>query len=118
MAQVNLNIHGKAYGVACDDGQEHRVLEVGQVVDAKAGDIAKAGAASNENHLLFLTALMLADELMDLREEIQHVSNGVQQQAAPTQAEAAPIQDEEEILLAIDHLKQRLDTVSERLQGL
>ena len=62
MAEVNLAIHGRAYDIACDDGQEQRVLEVGRYVDTRAREIAQAGAANNETHLLVLTALVLADE--------------------------------------------------------
>jgi cytochrome c oxidase cbb3-type subunit 2 len=40
MTVVSLNIHGKNYGVSCDPGQENRVSEVGQYVDARARDIA------------------------------------------------------------------------------
>ena len=55
MAELNLNIHGHTYGVACDDGQEERVYEVGEYVNQRATAIATAGAASNETHLLVLT---------------------------------------------------------------
>ena len=60
MAEVNLAIHGRSYGIACDDGQESRVMEVGRYVDARAREISQAGAAGNETHLMVLTALVLA----------------------------------------------------------
>lgn len=42
MAEVNLSIYGKSYGIACDDGQEDRVLELGGYVDARLREIATA----------------------------------------------------------------------------
>ena len=69
MAEVNLSINGRNYGIACDDGQEKRVKELGYYVDQRIKEIARAGAANNDAHLLVLTALMLADEIYELREE-------------------------------------------------
>ena len=66
MAEVTLSINGRDYGISCDDGQEQRVQDLGMYVDSRLRDIAKAGAASNESHLLVLTSIMLADEIFDL----------------------------------------------------
>ena len=68
MAEVNLTINGRNYGIACDDGQERRVQALGQYVDQRLKEIARAGAASNESHLLFLTSIILADEIFDLKD--------------------------------------------------
>ena len=70
MAHINLTINGRNFGMECDDGQEQRVIDLGNYVDAKVKTIAAAGAASNENHLLVLTSLMLADEIHDLRDSL------------------------------------------------
>ncbi len=117
MAEVNLNIHGKAYGIACDEGQENRVAEVGQYVDNRARDIASAGAASNENHLLVLTALVLADEVKELRDSLQ---NGqANNSAAPQQIvhEGLPEAEERKIIESIEQLATRINSVAERMIG-
>lgn len=117
MAQVSLSIHGKPYGIACDEGQEQRVLELGRYVDSRLREIAAAGAASTESHLLVLTALVMSDEIFELRETIQNLSS--QNQAAIHDVAIADKtiseEDEQEILAAIDHLASRIDTVADRL---
>ena len=110
MAEVNLAIHGKTYGVSCDDGQEDRVSELGQYVDARLREIVSSGAASNDSHLLVLTALILADEIYDLRED---VANDSAHQEPVVQRVSE--QDEQIILNAISNLAQRMDSVVERL---
>jgi cell division protein ZapA len=108
MAEVNVAIHGKTYGIACDDGQERRVQDLARYVDLRLKEIAGAGAASNEPHLLVLTALVLADEIFDTK--------------ASLQAPQAPLDDllteddERVIVEAINHLAARIDSVAERLQ--
>ncbi len=114
MAEVSLNIHGKTYGIACDDGQENRVAEVGQYVDNRARDIASAGAASNENHLLVLTALVLADEIKDLRDSLQNAqANG--NAAADPYTTGLSSEEEAQIVQSIEQLATRIDSVAQRL---
>ena len=67
MAEISVNINGRKYGMECDDGQESRVVDLGQYVDHKVKQIAAAGAATGESHLLVLTSLMLADEILELK---------------------------------------------------
>lgn len=110
MAEVSLNIHGKAYGISCDDGQEGRVIEVGKYVDRRARDIASAGAASNENHLLVLTALVLADEIKELQEHFQNPGQG----GFPV--EGLSTDEERRIVRSIEQLAVRLDSVTSKLR--
>ena len=57
MAQVTIAIHGKTYNIACDDGQEARVQELGKYIDMRFREIAGAGAASTEPLATALTAM-------------------------------------------------------------
>lgn len=115
MGEVSLDINGKTYGIVCDDGQEDRVAEVGQYVNQRARDIAAAGAAANDTHLLALTSLLLADEIKELQD-----SNGVpvQQQSVAVANEPQRVSEEDERLIveAIDHLAGRIETVAGKLQ--
>jgi cell division protein ZapA len=115
MAEVNLAIHGRNYGIACDDGQEQRVIEVGRYVDTRAREIAQAGAAGNETHLMVLTALVLADEISEL-----HMSMKSMKSASRKFADSAPQRisdaDEKKIADAITSLSARIDSVAKRLQ--
>lgn len=117
MAEITLNIHGKNYGISCDDGQENRVREVGHYVDTRVRDISSAGAASNENHLLVLTALVLADEIKELRENLHDLRSGSNQGADPyIPLRGLSESDEVRMLEAIEQLAGRIDSVAERLR--
>jgi cell division protein ZapA len=121
MAQVNLLIHGKPYSIACDEGQERRVQEIGKLVDARVREIAAAGAGTTEPHLLVLASLVMMDEIWELRETVNNMSRQAQLQAKPVRDTApAPegvitTDEEREILAAIDHLAARIDSVAERI---
>ncbi len=111
MAEVNIVINGRTYNISCDEGQQQRVLDLGHYVDQKMKDIACSGAATNENHLLVLTSLILADEVYDLLNNPDSkatATNTAQTSASPDQSEAV-------IAGAIDQLASRIDHIATRL---
>lgn len=110
MGEVNITISGRNYGISCQDGQEERVHELGQYVDQRLKSIAQAGAATNESHLLVLTALMLSDEVFDLK---AHAGEASQQ----LQSAQANQNNEEEVAGAINQLADRIDQIAKRIQA-
>jgi cell division protein ZapA len=114
MAEVNVTLNGRTYGIACDDGQERRVKDLAAYVDQRLKEISRAGAASNEAHLLVLASIMLADEVFDMKD-------GRLAAAAPAKAPLAvqmSPEDEEKIISAIDHLAARIDSIAGSLAKL
>ncbi len=110
MAEITLTINGRNFGISCDDGQEQRVMDLGHYVDGRLKDISRAGAASNEAHLLVLTSLMLADEVYDLRSQVGDLDELTQPGSGSAE------KDELVIAQAIDHLAERIDTIAGRIQ--
>lgn len=109
MAEVTLSINGKSYSISCEKGQEQRVTDLGRYVDTRLREISKAGAAATETHLLVLTALMMADEVADLRENVSHLG-------AQANENGAYEKDEALIIQAIDSLADRIDLIADRIQ--
>lgn len=110
MAQVNITINGRSFGISCEDGQEQRVADLSQYVDSRLKDIAKAGGASNEAHLLVLTSLLLADEVFDLRKDVGSINENLQSAQANQNDEAA-------VAHAIEDLADRIDRIASRIQN-
>ena len=67
MAQVTIKINGYAYNVGCEDGQEAHLLAMSAEVEKRIDSIKALGGNSGESRLLMLAALLMADELHDLR---------------------------------------------------
>ena len=79
MAQVTIRINGYAYTVGCEDGQEPHLEQMAAEIEQRITSIKSIGGQSGEARLLMLAALLLADELHDLR-------SGEKAQAAPAPA--------------------------------
>jgi len=63
MSNINVNINGRNFSVACSDGEEARVQELANYVDEKTRIIARSGIGISETQVLMLTCLLLADEV-------------------------------------------------------
>jgi cell division protein ZapA len=75
MGQVAVPVNGRSFTITCDDGQEPRIRRLAQYVDAKVAEFVSSIGQVGEARLLLLAALVIADELSDARDELQHQRN-------------------------------------------
>ncbi|MCW3797305.1 cell division protein ZapA [Sphingomonas sp. BN140010] len=65
MAELDVDIAGRRYRVACRDGEEDNLRAAVAIVDAKSREaLAGMGALSEARQLLF-ASLLIADQLID-----------------------------------------------------
>ena len=65
MGQATITINGRTYRLKCGDGEEERLLALADIVRRRVDSLAGEFEAAGDGRLLLMTALMLADELMD-----------------------------------------------------
>jgi cell division protein ZapA len=106
MGQVSINIRGRQYQIACDDGQEAHLARLGRYLDERAADLVAATGSINEPLLLVMVGLVVADELADAAAEIETLSQDVK--AGEADADLAA---------AIDAMTARIEEVAARLEG-
>jgi cell division protein ZapA len=70
LAQVTVKINGYSYTVGCEDGQEQHLLSMAGQVESRIDSIKALGGSSGEARLLVLATLLMADELHDMRIEL------------------------------------------------
>ena len=101
MSNVTLSIGGRFYTVACAEGEEAHIERLGQTIDGKLTGMPNLSGQSEARTLLF-AALLLADELHELR------SGKAQAEEGPESAEAAE---------ALERLAETLEGLAERLEN-
>ena len=62
MPLVNIMVNGRAYTVACDDGEEEHLKELGTQVDVKVRELLGSVGQVGDQRLILMAALLLADE--------------------------------------------------------
>lgn len=106
MQQVSVTINGRAYPVACDEGDEERIQALARLIDGKVGNFARQVGQAGEARLLVLAALVLADELAEAKEALQHAPGG---RAEPGDSKA--------IAVGVERLAQRVEAVAAKLES-
>ena len=87
MAQVTVKVNGYTYTVGCEDGQEQHLQAMAEQVDSRIESIKGLGGNSGESRLLLLAALLMADEIHDLRLEREQLRGPARPQEAKPESD-------------------------------
>lgn len=66
MGKVSLNINGRKYGMGCEDGEEERLLRLGQKLDDRVAQMANQFGQIGDVRLMVMAGITLLDELEDI----------------------------------------------------
>jgi cell division protein ZapA len=100
VAQLTVRVNGRDYQVACADGEEEHVRRLAADVNRRVAALVEQIGQVGEARLLLMTTLLLADEVLELR------------QRAP----AAPV-PEPAAFAALESLLDRLEGVARQLES-
>lgn len=106
MANIDIDVGGRRYNVACRDGEEDRLRSLAGLVDRRAQDAAEALGGLTETRQLLLAALLLADDLDETRNGGRVVNTG---------AAAAPAADPA-VADALERIAGRMENLAGRLE--
>jgi cell division protein ZapA len=67
MAQVSVQIDGKTYRMACEDGQEPHIERLAADLDRRIVGLRQSVGEIGDMRLTIMGALMLADEAQDMQ---------------------------------------------------
>lgn len=70
MGHVAVTLNGRTYRMRCDDGQEQRLFALADHVRAKVDGLVREFGQVGEDRLLLMAALLVADEVFDLRQTL------------------------------------------------
>lgn len=108
MGQVAINIRGRQYTIACDDGQEAHLARLGRYLDKRAEELATSAGSVSDALLLVMVALVVADELADTVAELESV-NAAGGKEARAKAEA-------DTAASLGALADRIERIAAKLE--
>ncbi|MBN67538.1 MAG: hypothetical protein CMM94_08255 [Rickettsiales bacterium] len=119
MSTTTITIANREYQMTCDDGQEAHLHKLAQQIDDRLRKLAQQMGNRVPQDMLFVLALVMqADELHDLRAEI----NGLNQQLARLESgdgaaiANAQLQETEQAMAAsVDDISARLDAIAQKI---
>ncbi|MSO93233.1 MAG: cell division protein ZapA [Rhodospirillales bacterium] len=109
MGQVAVDINGRKYQIACDDGQEAHLKRLGACIDKRIGELVASVGQIDDARLLVMVSLLVADELSDAYGELERLRK-------VETATAARVQLENALGERLDELTQRIEDVAVRFE--
>lgn len=73
MPHVNVTINGRQYRMACEEGQEARLLRLANNLEARIGELRGKFGEIGDSRLTVMAALMIADELFDAAQRVRRL---------------------------------------------
>lgn len=112
MAQVTVTVAGRAYRIACDDGEEEKLGELGLALEARVGELRSSLGEVGDLRLLVMAAITCLDELSEREAEIRQLRAELNGESAASTSAAAAIRSSQA------GAAQCLVEVAERLESL
>ena len=109
MPQISVTINGRAYQIACDDGQEANLTRLADDVDKRVGQLVAAVGQVGNERLLVMASLLVADELSDAVTELEVLKGRDLGAVARLAAEDA-------LGAGIESLAERIEDIAGRLE--
>jgi len=104
LAQVDVSVNGQSYRIACEDGQEDRLVDLATMVDEKVLELVNQIGQVGSNRLLVMAALIIADELVDLKNEV----GSLQEQKDNT--------NQQDTVLALQEITKRIENIADQVE--
>jgi cell division protein ZapA len=78
MNHVNVTINGRQYRMACEEGQETRLLQLAESFETRIGSLRGKFGEIGDGRLTVMAALMISDELIDAAQRIRNLEEELQ----------------------------------------
>jgi|TARA_B000000565_G_C23551544_1_gene287784 cell division protein ZapA len=104
LAQVDVSVNGQSYRIACEDGQEDRLVDLAAMVDEKVLGLVNQIGQVGSNRLLVMAALIIADELVDLKNE------------AGSSQELKDNTNQQDTVFALQEITKRIENIADQVE--
>ena len=103
MANVDVEVGGRRYNVACQDGEEEHLRALAATVDRRAHDALAALGSLTETRQLLFAALLIADDLKEVR-------------AGADLKEPEPLPPDPAVAQALERLAARMEGLADHVE--
>jgi cell division protein ZapA len=116
MPQVSVTINGRQFRVACEEGEEPRLMRLAEDLDQRISRLRERFGEIGGTRLTVMAALTLADELSDTRERLQRVEAELAKLQDASVASAERTQTTHTaVVAALSAAAERIESITKRL---
>ena len=118
MAQVNLTVNGRVYRMACEDGEEEHVTELGARFNAAIDELRGALGEIGDQRLMVMAGILMTDRLDDAERRLKRAEQDVRELKDRSSNSAMRIDSlEENFATALENAAERIERLADRLRG-
>ena len=113
MPLVNVLINGRAYTVACDEGEEERLREVSVLFDKRVRELVGSVGQVGDSRLLVMAGILVCDELSEALARLDQIEEelaGLRHKLNQGSAES-----EQALAETIEKAAARIETIAARV---
>jgi cell division protein ZapA len=119
MAQVNLTVNGRIYRMACEDGEEEHVNQLGERFDEAIKELRGVLGEIGDQRLMVMAGILMTDRLGDAEARLKRAEQDVQSLKDSRADTAMRIEGlEQNFAESFNRAAIRIERIAERLQGL
>ncbi|MGF6173755.1 cell division protein ZapA [Ensifer sp. 4252] len=118
MAQVTVSIDGKAYRMACEEGQEDHLIELATNFDQYVGHLKAQFGEIGDLRLTVMAGIMVMDELSEVNRRLKALEAEVDTLKRGRDSTLTDQARSEEILAsALSEVTSQIHTIAAKLNG-
>lgn len=118
MAQVTVTIDGKAYRMACEEGQEDHLTELAAGFDRYVGHLKGQFGEIGDLRLTVMAGIMVMDELSEVTRRLGKIEREVEELRSGRDSVLSEVfKGEETIALALGELTAQIQGMAAKLSG-
>jgi cell division protein ZapA len=124
VGQVAITVNGRSYQIACEDGQEAHLSELGAYIDKRVSDLVASVGQIGDMRLLLMASLLIADELSEVYDELdvararasKRAGKTAGKTASPSPAQERPEGENETLASGLEAMARRIEDIATRLE--
>ncbi len=116
MGQLAVTVNGRSYPIACEEGQEKHLADLGAYVDKRVKDLVASVGQVGDTRLLVMASLLIADELSELYDEMDTLRAEMAARESGSAPESQGNGSEAALAEKLDAASRAIEDIAARLE--
>lgn len=115
MGQINVTLNGRAFRLECGEGEEDHLFELANYLGTHVEAMRQKFGQVGDDRLIVMASLVVADELWDLRRQIEEMKTALAEQRRDKSASDESVKHKQsDIAARISAAADRLELLNEQ----
>lgn len=116
MAQITVTINGKSFRMACDDGEEDRLMGLASRFDGWIGELKTAFGEIGDQRLTVMAGIMATDQLSEMERKMQRLESELAEARRQQDVVRSSMsQHEQDLSRAVNTAAARIESLADGL---